>query len=227
MERFDLEGNSIWGGNICAVENQYSISDLKSEKIGNNFFIVWIGNNEDEDFAFFMQSVDEDGVPFQSNLSGVEFENLSEDYYYQVSKLTDSKATILYQRGYWEASESEYFSTGLVAQIVDATNLTETVEETIQPCPIFLKQNFPNPFNPETTISFSLAKDAKNAKIEIYNIKGQKVKTLVNDHLQIGNHSIIWNGDDESGKPVGSGIYFYKLNVNGKPKAVKKCLLLK
>ncbi len=227
MERFDLEGNSIWNGNIYAVESQGNIFRMESEKIGDNFFIVWRGNNENEASTFFMQSVDENGVPFQSNLAGVEFDNLSEDSNFRVSKLSDSEATILYQRGYFVGSRCEFISTGLVAQIVDATILTETIEETIQPCHIFLKQNFPNPFNPETTISFSLAKDAKNAKIEIYNIKGQKVKTLVNDHLQIGNHSIIWNGDDESGKPVGSGIYFYKLNVNGKPKAVKKCLLLK
>ncbi|MCK4312438.1 MAG: T9SS type A sorting domain-containing protein, partial [Candidatus Cloacimonetes bacterium] len=78
-----------------------------------------------------------------------------------------------------------------------------------------------------TTISFSLAKDAKNAEIIIYNIKGQKVKTLFNELLPAGEHSVVWNGRDNYGKSVSSGIYFYKLNVNGKTEAVKKCLLLK
>jgi hypothetical protein len=88
--------------------------------------------------------------------------------------------------------------------------------------------NFPNPFNPTTTITFNLtAEDVKNVKIEIYNLKGQKVKQLVNETLSAGQYSIVWNGDDESGKSVSSGLYFYKLNVNGKTKAVKKCLLLK
>jgi flagellar hook assembly protein FlgD len=63
--------------------------------------------------------------------------------------------------------------------------------------------------------------------LEIYNIKGQLVKTLVNEVLPAGEHSIIWDGRDSSGNRVSSGIYLYKLNVNDKTKAVKKCLLLK
>ncbi|NQV19462.1 MAG: T9SS type A sorting domain-containing protein, partial [Armatimonadetes bacterium] len=78
----------------------------------------------------------------------------------------------------------------------------------------------------ETTIEFSL-KEPGNICLEIYNIRGQKVNTLVNEFKDVGYHHIIWNGDDETGKLVSSGIYFYKLNVNGKTEAVKKCLLLK
>ncbi|MDO9576925.1 MAG: lamin tail domain-containing protein [Candidatus Cloacimonadales bacterium] len=87
--------------------------------------------------------------------------------------------------------------------------------------------NYPNPFNPTTTISFSLtAKDAEGAKLEIYNLKGQKIKTFSN--LQITkspNQQIIWNGTDTNIQPVSSGIYFYKLNIEHSP--VKKMLLLK
>ena len=89
-----------------------------------------------------------------------------------------------------------------------------------------LFQNFPNPFNPSTTIKFSIQDNSK-IKLTVYNIKGQKVKTLINDNFAKGKHSIIWNGDDELGEPVISGIYLYKFNVNGKTEAVKKCLLLK
>ncbi|MDP8204910.1 MAG: T9SS type A sorting domain-containing protein [Candidatus Tenebribacter mawsonii] len=88
--------------------------------------------------------------------------------------------------------------------------------------------NYPNPFNPTTTISFNItAEHAESAELEIYNLKGQKVKKLVSRQFSAGQYSVIWNGDDESGKSVSSGLYFYKLNVNGKTKAVKKCLLLK
>ncbi|MEA2095864.1 MAG: right-handed parallel beta-helix repeat-containing protein [Candidatus Cloacimonadota bacterium] len=89
-----------------------------------------------------------------------------------------------------------------------------------------LYQNYPNPFNPTTTISFSIPEESKIDLI-VYNIKGQKVKTIANESFEMGNHAIIWNGDDESGEQVGSGIYLYKLNVNGKTEAVKRCLLLK
>ena len=95
--------------------------------------------------------------------------------------------------------------------------------------------NYPNPFNPTTTISFSVTQTSSFVTLEIYNIKGQKVKvlspSLCHPELVEGRgettYSVIWNGDDESGKSVSSGLYFYKLNVNGKTKAVKKCLLLK
>ncbi len=96
-----------------------------------------------------------------------------------------------------------------------------------------LFHNYPNPFNPSTTISFTAAANTDNLEIVIYNIKGQKIKTLecincvdakARDSL---SHSITWNGTNENNQPVSSGIYFYKLNVNGKIKDSKKCLLLK
>ena len=86
--------------------------------------------------------------------------------------------------------------------------------------------NYPNPFNPITTIEFSIQNNSK-VELSIYNIKGQKIKTLANNDFTKGSHSIIWNGDDEIRNSVSSGVYFYKLSVNGKTEAVKKCILLK
>jgi len=89
-----------------------------------------------------------------------------------------------------------------------------------------LLTNYPNPFNPTTTISFSIPVESE-VDLSVYNIKGQKIKTLNQNELNKGQHSIIWNGDDDSGNNVSSGVYLYKLNVNGKTEAVKKCILLK
>ena len=89
----------------------------------------------------------------------------------------------------------------------------------------YLYQNYPNPFNPTTTISFSIPNESE-VDISIYNLKGQKIKNLP-VILSGDEGSAIWNGDAESGKQVGSGIYLYKLNLNGKTEAIKKCLLLK
>ena len=91
---------------------------------------------------------------------------------------------------------------------------------------ISLNRNYPNPFNPSTTISFSIPKFSK-IQLTIYNVKGQKVKTLANDQYEKGIHSLIWNGVDNFGNSVSSGVYFYNLDVNGKNRAIKKCLLLK
>lgn len=86
--------------------------------------------------------------------------------------------------------------------------------------------NYPNPFNPTTTISFSIPNENK-VELSVYNIKGQKVKTLVNNELDKGIHSVVWYGDDEAGKSVSSGVYFYKLNVNGTSNQIRKCILMK
>ena len=86
--------------------------------------------------------------------------------------------------------------------------------------------NYPNPFNPTTTIEFSIQYDS-SVEFSIFNIKGQKIKTLVQSDLSKGAHSFIWSGDDDFGSSISSGVYLYKLKVNGKIEAVSKCILLK
>jgi hypothetical protein len=88
-----------------------------------------------------------------------------------------------------------------------------------------LYQNYPNPFNPETTIRFNLANE-EEINLSVYNIKGQLVKTLVSDILPVGNHSVIWNGQNDNQQPVGSGLYFYKLQGTSSAQ-IKRMLLLK
>ena len=90
-----------------------------------------------------------------------------------------------------------------------------------------LHQNFPNPFNPSTTISFLTKELTENTELAIYNMKGQKVKQLVSDKLSAGQHSVIWNGTDDSGKPVSSGVYFYKLKVGANYTHTRKMILMK
>jgi hypothetical protein len=98
-------------------------------------------------------------------------------------------------------------------------------EITIKPTTTVLKGNYPNPFNPETTISYSLEND-DYVNLDIYNIKGQKVKSVVNEKQKAGNYNIIWNGKDENNQLVGNGIYFYKIK-SGKYTATRKMILLK
>jgi len=121
-----------------------------------------------------------------------------------------------------EVSDEEYQIDTIwdvtVEEQVGADNLIPSVTE--------LKSNFPNPFNPETTISFGLKSDSQ-VLLQIYNNKGQLIKTLVQKNISAGNHHIIWDGKDDKNNSVSSGIYLYKLNVNGKTEAVRKCLLLK
>lgn len=87
-----------------------------------------------------------------------------------------------------------------------------------------LYANYPNPFNPSTTIYFQLAEDGP-VQLEIYNVRGQKIRTLVNRNESSGYHSIIWDGSDNDGKQVSSGLYLYKLHTS-KTLKTKKMMLL-
>jgi len=89
-----------------------------------------------------------------------------------------------------------------------------------------LLENYPNPFNPSTTICFSVAQTFSFVTLEIYNIKGQKVKILVSDQLSEGQHSVVWDGKDDNGKLVSSGIYFYKMKTYNHEQT-KKMILIK
>jgi len=100
---------------------------------------------------------------------------------------------------------------------------TEDYELPVNNCQL---TNQPNPFSNETTISFSLnTENTENAKIEIYNIRGQKVKTLFSGLVKSGQHEMVWNGTDANDKAVSSGVYFYKLKIGNKELTHKMMLI--
>jgi hypothetical protein len=111
---------------------------------------------------------------------------------------------------------------------------TDLVEK---PYIVSLQGNYPNPFNPETTITFivgnafmrSIGTDKSvpySVSIDIYNTKGQKVRSLVNGSFSQGEHKVVWNGTDDRGVSVGSGVYFYRMKTENYTET-KKMLLMK
>jgi hypothetical protein len=104
-------------------------------------------------------------------------------------------------------------------------NMTSNID-LLDPIKTELTAIYPNPFNPTTTISFSVAEDLLNIEITIYNLRGQKVRQLIHDQLTIDQHTIIWNGKDDSGKKVSSGIYFCRFKSDDVIQT-KRILMLK
>lgn len=90
---------------------------------------------------------------------------------------------------------------------------------------INLYQNYPNPFNPTTTIQFKLP-EKSDVSLRIYDITGKLVRTLMNEEKEAGYHSVIWDGNDEQGAAIHSGVYFYKIETDGYSD-VKRCVMLK
>jgi hypothetical protein len=102
---------------------------------------------------------------------------------------------------------------------------TPNNEETLDIMPVtVLYPNFPNPFNPETSIKFSTSHEDK-VQIDIYNLKGQKIKQLTNELYKSGTHTLKWNGLDDNNKSVSSGIYFCKMQSSNKTQILKMVLM--
>ena len=125
--------------------------------------------------------------------------------------------------------DHETFVDSVVIGFSFCTEYSTSAENDLISEPIILLQNYPNPFNPQTTISFNLTTEntEKNTELIIYNIKGQKIR----QYPIFNNQSlIIWNGKDENGNTVPSGMYFYKLiseGNNGRYTSTKKMILMK
>ncbi len=84
---------------------------------------------------------------------------------------------------------------------------------------------FPNPFNPTTTIAFSIPTDSR-VTLDVFNIRGQKVRTLLDERMERGEHSVQWTGDDDNGKPCSSGVYLYRMKA-GETTKTSRMLLMK
>ncbi|KPJ58770.1 MAG: hypothetical protein AMJ46_13650 [Latescibacteria bacterium DG_63] len=90
-----------------------------------------------------------------------------------------------------------------------------------------LSQNFPNPFNPQTTIAFDIPEGKEvNVRLNVYNMRGQLVRTLVNEFKSEGSYQIQWDGTDNYGRRVSSGVYFYRITT-GEFSQTRKMVILK
>ena len=118
---------------------------------------------------------------------------------------------------------TQWLSAGFWAMFAMLSDVTS-----VQPSEIpqnSLQMSYPNPFNPATTIEYAVAVRGM-VNLEIFNLKGQRVRTLIQEHQPPGRYQVVWKGRDNSGQIVSSGPYFYRLTT-GDYQSVKKMLLIK
>ena len=119
------------------------------------------------------------------------------------------------------ASEAVYTYT-----VTDANGASASLSLQTLPAAFSLADNFPNPFNPATTIQYALP-TATDMELTVYNVVGQPVRTLVAEHQSAGRYTVEWDATNDSGHSLSAGLYFYRLQAGGEFAEVKKMLLLK
>ena len=215
---------------ITLIENTAEVSgsavcSFNSEPVLINS-ILW-DNNESPVYgaANIFYSTIEYGYEGEGNINLDPL--LNEDY-----SLTENSPCIDNGTDYFEWGNNtiidletdEYFGEAPDMGALERYNVSQN-NDVVNPTLLNL-HNYPNPFNPKTTISFTLNNENK-VNISVYNLKGQKIKTLVDKKYQKGSHTVSWEGRDSNEKEVASGIYFYKFSgLNGK-NIIRKCALIK
>lgn len=186
----------IIGGSTNAGGNGRFAYLIKTDSLGNLNWHKYWGNGEGEDIYSLIPTADNGFI-----LAGKYTTFIQPDYVTDVYIIkTDSSGRI---------------TTGLGD--IEEQKIGGTYK---------LNQNFPNPFNPATTIEYTIPKIGL-AQIEIYNTAGQLVKTVINQQKTAGEYTIVWNGKNLQNQPVASGIYFYVLKVDGIIFETKKMVLLR
>ncbi len=110
--------------------------------------------------------------------------------------------------------------------VTDANGASTSLSLQTLPAAFSLADNFPNPFNPTTTIQYALPQ-AADVELTVYNVLGQPVRTLVAEHQSAGRYAVEWDATNDSGHSLSAGMYFYRLQAGGEFHEVKKMLLLK
>lgn len=192
--------------------NQYTIDMMENASLEKFQIILYPRQGQDGDIVIQYHTVDNPGTTTNYCTVGIEDET--------------QLIGLQYTHG------NTYPATAAILQPGLAIKFTTTPpdnylanDEPLLSVPFALEQNYPNPFNPSTTISFT-AKDPGHARLAIYNLKGQLVRSLLNSEVSGGKHSLVWDGRDDHGNATASGIYLYKLELNGAT-CSKKMLMLK
>ena len=146
---------------------------------------------------------------------------------YQFSNVLSGDYQVgVYKHGYASNPAMRYFALDYGSEMTEQNfvlgqgTFVKTREHTIRPRTINLSQNFPNPFNPSTTIKFDLPKTTE-IDLYIYNAMGQRIRTLLKGSLNAGQHQVEWDGKNDDGHGVPSGIYFYQLRAGDYNKIMK------
>ncbi len=200
---YDIDNNfaEVWQESVAENVRDYDI------KVVNNRFVVAYTQGTEGSERVYLRTISFLGNSDQYEEGYALPLNLDSQYDPTISVLDDN--TIFVNR----IENNSADNPGVYCDLIDLSYFVPNNTENVSPL-TFTATNYPNPFNPETTISYNLTK-AGVTKVEVFNLKGQLVKTLVNEVQAQGNQKVIWKGNNNQDKQVSSGIYLYKIKSTG------------
>jgi len=226
MQKYDLSGAPLWENDLLI-----NISPTTDETepliidINNNLLVIWkeYDNNNETYSAIKAQLVSASG----ELIWDPEGETIKETFSYSnihEIQVVSGENDCVYVSWYDTYSNGAESFKNIFAQkfIVDDTGITAYEIPDQSNAGV---KNYPNPFNPYTVISFETTDSRIITELDIYNLKGQKIKNLLEEVISSGEHKIIWDGSDMNDRSVPSGIYFYKLRSGDKEETGKMILL--
>lgn len=214
---FNNEGNGITGNSYGWVDAEFDLSAYAGELIYLRFRMVT--NTSVSGFGIYVDDIYPvvdfaNDILLGDKMSGESFEVTGRDegsYIYMV-RAWDSE----YQTSGWSGAQ----------EMLVGPLSVEDDDDAVAAVPFALQQNYPNPFNPATTIGFSLS-ETDGVNLRIFDVSGQLVRVVLDQQMDRGTHTVQWNGTNDGGQQVASGIYFYELKTDQGFADRKSMLLLK
>ncbi len=189
---------------VLLHETLFPIEDFRSEVDGNTVTLEWgpiptrnLKDRKEQQADRFLEGV---RLYWEEAIIA---ELVEEESYYIVEDVPG---------GTHHFSAENIYTSGVSEPVTIEVTVLGTDDPGIEPYETVLLGNTPNPFNPSTTIRFSIKEDTP-VTLNIYNLKGQKVRTLIDERMEKGEHAVTWHGDDDQGKPCSSGVYLYRMQA--------------
>jgi len=223
-QRYSLAGTPLWGdlGNFVVLRDSTQ-SNPSLARFDNGGMVVGWADYYDFESDLYYKYIQPDGTMVSGAPEGNVLNTASKMQY---NPLLVTKGNVAYAVWADGRSSGKTEILGLYAQKL--SNETVSADDPAIPAPgsFELLQNHPNPFNPSTSISLLIKEASPAIELSIYNARGQLVRTLFKGMLEKGSHAVVWDGTDNNGKSVSSGIYHYRLS-NGTHSQTKRMVLMK
>jgi hypothetical protein len=204
-----------------------------------------IGPYSEVGLVDYVANLDFNGDGFNDIITSLNFPPPSQRYALRIIDFTNAQTLFLLDDAsysYGLINAFDYDNDGKLELAIDRRDLNSNLSEvrvystngtpslisndiSMSPNELKLDQNYPNPFNPSTIIEYQITQPG-NVKIDVYDVTGRLVKELINEQINAGKYSVVWNGKDNFGNSVASGNYFYQI-ISGDFVQAKKMILLK